>query len=136
MRTLNDAIFLESSSYREPVLVNYWLVGLVNDQGKDKIQMIDLRRRKRVPLPGINRVDSQPISVSVSSNGQRIAFLRQRNDKTELLIYRRELGTLQTLELNPKGVPRRVSLDNSGRILAIQVSRQGKWEVEVIRLQS
>ena len=56
-------------------------------------------------------------------------------DKTELLIYRRNVGTLQRIELSPKGIPRRVSLDSSGRVLAVQVSRSGKWDVEVIRLK-
>ena len=111
-----------------------WLVYLTNLQGKDKIEMIDIRSRKRIPLPGINRADSQPISVSVSANGQRLAFVRQRDDQTELLIYRRKVGSLQQIELNPKGIPRRVSLDNSGRVLAVQVSRDGIWDVEVIRL--
>ena len=56
--------------------------------------------------------------------------------ETELLIYRRSVGTLQLIELIPKGVPRRVSLDSSGRVLEVQVSRDGRWDVEVIRLQS
>ena len=96
--------------------------------------MIDIRSRTRVPLPGINRADSQPISVTLSANGERLAFIRQRADKTELLIYRRRLGTLQRIELTPKGIPRRVSLDGSGKILAVQVSREGRWDVDVIQL--
>ena len=136
MPTLNNALFQFSSSYREPSLSNQWLVALTNSQGKDKIEMINIRTRARIALPGINRADSQPISVSVSANGERLALVRQRADQTELLIYRRRVGTLQLIELIPKGVPRRVSLDSSGRVLAVQVSRDGKWDVEVIRLKS
>ena len=134
--SFNDALFRFSSSYREPSLSNQWLVALTNSQGKDKIEMINIRTRARIALPGINRADSQPISVSVSANGQRLALVRQRADQTELLIYRRSVGTLQLIELIPKGVPRRVSLDSSGRVLAVQVSRDGRWDVEVIRLKS
>ncbi len=135
MNELNDLISGSSNGFREPILGNQWLVALANYQGKDRIEMIDLRKRTKVPLPGLNRADSQPISVSVSANGERLAVVRQRADRTELLIYRRKLGTLQTLELNPKGVPRRVSLDSSGRVLAVQISRGGKWNIQVIRLQ-
>ena len=135
MYGLNDVIFQSSNSYREPSLGSQWVVSLVNYQGKDKVEMIDFRTRKRVPLPGINRADSQPISVSVSANGERLALVRQRADKTELLIYRRRIGTLQRIELSPKGIPRRVSLDSSGRVLAVQVSRDGRWDIEVIRLK-
>ena len=87
-------------------------------------------------MPGINQTDSQPISVSISANGDRLAFVRQRADKTELFIYRRNFGSLQRIELNPKGIPRRVSLDSSGRVLAVQISREGRWDVEIIRLGS
>ena len=132
---INQALFQFSSSYREPSLGTKWLVFLSNSQGKDKIEMIDIRSRRRVPLPGINRADAQPISVSVSANGERLALVRQRLDRTELLLYRRSVGTLQQIELSPKGIPRRVSLDSSGRILAVQVSREGRWDVEVIRLR-
>ena len=135
MYGLNDTLFQSSTSYREPSLGTKWIVALVNYQGKDKIEMIDIRNRKRVPLPGINRADSQPISVSLSANGERLALIRQRADQTELLIYRRRVGTLQRIELTPKGIPRRVSLDSSGRVLAVQISREGKWDVEVIRLK-
>ena len=136
MYRLNDALFQSSNSYREPSLANQWLVSLANYQGKDKIEMIKTLNRTRVSLPGLNRADSQPISVSVSANGERLALVRQRADKTELLIYRRKLGTLQRIELTPKGIPRRVSLDSTGRVLAVQVSRQGRWDIEVIRLKS
>ena len=132
--SFNDSIFKFSSSYREPSLGNQWLVALTNSKGKDMIEMINIRSRTRVALPGINRADSQPISVSVSANGERLALIRQRDDQTELFIYRRSVGTLQRIELTPKGIPRRVSLDSSGRVLAVQVSRDGRWDIDVIRL--
>ena len=132
---LNDSLFQSANSYREPTLGLRWLVTLANYEGKEKIELVDLRSRTKVPLPGINRADSQPISVSVSSDGERVAFVRQRADQTELFIYQRRLGTLQRLELSPKGVPRRVSLDGSGRVLAVQVSRKGRWDIDVMRLR-
>ena len=36
--------FLSSNSFREPSLGNKWLVALVNYQGKDQIEMIDINR--------------------------------------------------------------------------------------------
>ena len=130
----NNVLLQLSSGFREPSLSSKWLVALTNYQGKEKIEMIDILSKKRIPLPGINRADAQPISISISANGERLALIWQRADKTELLLYRRKVGSLQRIELNPKGIPRRVSLDNSGRVLAVQVSRDGIWDVEVIRL--
>ena len=44
------------------------------------------------------------------------------------------LGAVQRLPLEPPGVPRAVSLNADGRRLAVQVSRGGRWEVDLIRL--
>ncbi len=74
--------------------------------------------------------------MSVSANGERLALVRQRGDQTELLLYQRSLGTVQRLELSAKGIPRKVSLDGFGRLLAVQVSRDGRWDVDLIRLSS
>ena len=74
------------------------------------------------------------MSVSVSGNGKRIAFVRTREGRTELMLYRRDAAGLQRLPIEPSGVPREVSLDGEGRRLAVQVRRQGRWDVDVIRL--
>ena len=39
---------------------------------------------------------------------------------------------LQPVPLQPPGVPRRVSLRADGRELAVEVSRQGQWQVDLI----
>ena len=50
------------------------------------------------------------------------------------MLYRRNVGATQRLPLDPPGVPRSVSLDGSGRRLAVEVSRNGSWDVDLIRL--
>ena len=133
---LNAVIRQTANSHRDPSLGIRWLACLSNYKGKEKIELIDLRKRRVVPLPGLNWSDAQPISVSVSANGQRLALVRQRNGQTELLIYKRRSGSLQKLDITPNGVPRNVSLDADGRILAVQVSRNGRWDIDLIRLTS
>lgn len=130
-----NGLFLPSRSYREPSLANRWLASLVNNNGKDKIELIDLRGRARIPIAAINRADSQPISVAISANGNVIVFIRQRDDQTELFIYRRLVGTVQKIDLTPKGIPRRVALNFDGKVLAVQVSREGRWDIDIIRLK-
>ncbi len=131
----NGALRQIAESHREPTLGIFWLATLANHQGKEKIELFDLRSRSKVALPGLNRPDAQPISISVSGNGERIALIRLRNDKTELLIYRRNVGTLQKLEISPAGIPRSVSLDGKGGKMAVQVSRNGRWDIDLIRIQ-
>ncbi len=136
LSSINSTILRSSTSNREPSLGQRWLATLSKDSGKERVELIDLKRRIKVPLPGLNRQDAQPISVSVNSNGSRLALIRQRDGNTELLLYRRNFGTTQILGINPKGVPRKVSIDGNGRLLAVQVSRNGLWEVDIIQISN
>ena len=131
---LNGLLRQSVSSRRDPALAQVWLASLGTRGGRERIELIDLRTRRPVPLPGLNRADAQPISLSVSGDGGRIAVVQQREDRTELFLYRRNAAALQRLPLDPPGVPRSVSLDGSGRLLAVQVSRNGRWDVDLIRL--
>ena len=131
---LNGLLRQSVNSRRDPSLGGRWLASLGQRNGRERVELIDLRSRSPVPLPGLNRADAQPISVSVSADGQRLAVVQQREDRTELVVYRRNIGATQRLPLDPPGVPRNVSLDGSGRRLAVQVSRNGRWDVDLIRL--
>ena len=131
---LNGLLRQSVNSRRDPSLGGRWLASLGQRNGRERVELIDLRTRSSIPLPGLNRADAQPISVSVSANGQRLAVVQQREDRTELVLYRRNIGATQLLPLDPPGVPRSVSLDGAGRRLAVQVSRNGRWDVDLIRL--
>lgn len=131
---LNGVLRQSADSRREPAMGVRWLASLNRRQGRERVDLIDLNARRPVPLPGLNRGDALPISVSVSADGRRLAVVRQRESRTELVLYRRNSETVQTLPLDPPGVPRAVSLDAQGRQLAVQVSRNGRWDVDLIRL--
>jgi len=133
-RGISNALQRSSDSRRWPSMGNRWLASIASRNGRERVELVDLRNGQPVPLPGINQADAQPISVSVSADGNRIALIRSRDGRTELMLYRRGVGILQRLPVEPAGVPREVSLDGSGRLLAVQVSRQGRWDVDLIRL--
>jgi hypothetical protein len=96
--------------------------------------LVDLERGMPVPLPGLDRPDAQPLAVAVDAAGERLAVVRQRADQTELVIYRRSLQTSERVPMLPAGVPRRLSLQADGRQLALEVSRAGVWQVDLINL--
>ena len=135
MHNFNNNLFNYSETYKEPDLGIKFLVAIGNRGGRDVIQMIDITNRQQIPLPGINHSDSQPINLSISANAEKIAFVRQRSGQTELMIYNRINSSLRRLEINPKGVPHNLSLDGLGRFLAVQVSREGKWDIDIFRLE-
>ena len=134
MSRIGASLRRSAESRRLPSMGQRWLASLASRNGRERVELIDLSNDTPVPLNGINQADSQTISLSVSGDGQRIALVRQREERTELMLYRRNASALQRLPINPPGVPRSVSLNGNGRLLAVQVSRRGRWDVDLIRL--
>ncbi len=134
MTRVGASLRRSAESRRLPSMGQRWLASLASLNGRERVELIDLNNDTPVPLTGINQADSQTISLSVSGDGQRIALVRQREERTELMLYRRTASALQRLPINPPGVPRSVSLNGNGRLLAVQVSRKGRWDVDLIRL--
>ena len=134
MTRVGASLRRSAESMRLPSMGQRWLASLASRNGRERVELIDLNNDTPVPLTGINQADSQTISLSVSGDGQRIALVRQREERTELMLYRLTASALQRLPINPPGVPRSVSLNVNGRLLAVQVSRKGRWDVDLIRL--
>jgi hypothetical protein len=130
---LNSRLAGEESS-REPALTGRWLALISTREGRDRVQLLDVERNVQLPLPGLNRPDAQLLSVSVDLAGERLALVRQLDGRTELVLYQRSLGTLRRLPINPAGVPRRVQLRADGRQLAVEVSRDGLWQIDLLDL--
>jgi Tol biopolymer transport system component len=124
----------QTGSARDPSLSGRWLALISGRNGRDQALLIDLDLNRPVPVPGLNRPDAQPLSVSVDAQGERLALVRQLDGRTELLLYRRSRQSLQPLPLSPAGVPRQARLSGDGRVLAVQVSRDGLWQVDLIEL--
>jgi len=117
-----------------PALSGRWLALIGGQQGRQQVQLIDLERGLPVPLIGLNRPDSQPLSVAVDQEGERLVVVRQREDRTELVLHRRSLMASERLPIEPAGVPRQISLSADGRLLAVEVSRGGLWQVDLLEL--
>jgi hypothetical protein len=119
---------------REPSLSGRWLALISSRDGRDRVLLVDVERGSQLPVPGLNRPDAQPLSVSIDGAGERLALVRQVGGRTELVLYRRSLASLRLLPINPAGVPRRVQLRADGRQLAVEVSRNGVWQIDLINL--
>lgn len=117
-----------------PALGDRWLALIVDRDGRDRVELLDLERQAPVPLPALNRPDARPIQVAVDARGERLAVVRQLEGRTELVLYRRGLASLETLAMRPAGVPQRVSLRADGRQLAVEVSRDGRTQLDLIDL--
>ncbi len=89
---INGLLRQNASSRRDPALAQRWLASRTLRGGRERVDLVDLGARQPVPLPGLNRADAQPISVSVSADGTRLAVVQQREDRPERVLYRRTRG--------------------------------------------
>lgn len=119
---------------RAPSLAGPWLALISNRGGRDQVVLLNVDDQRPVPLPGLNRPDALPLSVGVEAKGERLAVVRQLEGRSELVLYRRPLMSTQLIAMNPPGVPRRVMLRADGRELAVEVSRDGHWQVDLIEI--
>ena len=124
----------QTGGNRDPSLGNSWLALIQQRSGREQVQLLDLQRQLPVPLPGLNRADALPISVSVDANGDRLALVRQLGGRSELVVYRRNLQSLQPIALPMGTIPTQVQLRADGRQLAVQVSRDGLWQIDLVEL--
>lgn len=129
-----DRTLEQAGSGRAPSLGDQVLAWISGRGGREQVVLVDLRSRTPLPLPGLNRPDAQPLSVATDSRGERLAVVRHRQGRTEVVLYRRNLASVEVIPLQPEGVPRRVSLDPEGRILTVEVSRNGLWQLDLITL--
>jgi hypothetical protein len=127
-----NRMLAQQGSQREPSLSGRWLALIANRQGRDQVELVDVERQLPVPLPGLNRPDAQPLTVSVSAAGDRLAVVRQVGGRTELVLHRRQLMGSEPIPMVPAGVPRRAALRADGREIAVEVSRQGVLQVDLI----
>lgn len=124
----------QAGGNRDPSLGLRWLAVIQQRGGREQVQLLNLERQLPVPLPGLNRADALPISVSTDANGDRLALVRQLEGRTEVVLYRRGLQSLQLIPMAGDSIPVQVSLRADGRQLAVQVSRQGLWQIDLVDL--
>ncbi len=129
-----DRALEQAGSGRAPALGETVLALISGRGGREQVLLVDLRSRLPMPVPGLNRPDAQPLSVASDARGERLALVRHRQGRTELVVYRRSFASLETIPLQPDGVPRRVALDPEGRTLAVEISRDGLWQIDLISL--
>lgn len=124
----------QAGGNRDPSLGQRWLALIQQRGGREQVQLLDLQRQLPVPLPGLNRPDALPISISTDANGERLALVRQLGGRSEVVLYRRSLQSLQTIAMAPDSIPTLVNLRADGRQLAVQVSRNGLWQIDLVDL--
>jgi hypothetical protein len=124
----------QAGGYSEPALGDGWLAAIQQRGGRQQVVLVDLKQQLPVPLPGLNRPDALPIAVSADARGERLVVLRQLEGRAEVVLYRRSITSLQPIAMGQGAIPTGVMLRADGRQLAVQVSRDGQWQIDLIEL--
>jgi len=134
LRSVNNSLRQSSLSHNSSTLSNNLLGTIAKREDRQIIELINIRNRKRLSLVELNRSYSKPISISISNDGEILVAVVKRNEETLLLLYRRKTGLVKRLIISPTGTPQKVSLNSKGNILAVQVNRSGRWDIDLIEI--
>ena len=119
---------------RDPALSSDWLAVIGGREGREQVRLVRLSQGAPVPLPGLNRPDARPVAVAVDHWGERLALIRELEGRSELVLYRRSLQSLQLIPIEPAGVPHRLGFSADGKVLAVEVGRGGLSQVDLLEL--
>ncbi|MCX5945197.1 MAG: hypothetical protein NTZ53_07805 [Cyanobacteria bacterium] len=119
---------------RDPALSSDWLALIGGREGREQVRLVRLSQGGPVPLTGLNRPDARPVSVAVDQWGERLALIRELESRSELVLYRRSLQSVQPIPIEPAGVPHRLAFSADGRVLAVEVVRGGLSQVDLLEL--
>ncbi|MEB3233825.1 MAG: hypothetical protein VKM98_00215 [Cyanobacteriota bacterium] len=124
----------QAGGNRDPSLGQNWLALIQQRGGRQQALLLDLKSERPVPLPGLNRPDALPISISVDGSGERLALVRQLEGRSEVVLYRRTAMSLQPIAMGAGAIPTAAVIRADGRQLAVQVSRNGLWQIDLVDL--
>jgi Tol biopolymer transport system component len=99
--------------------------------GGQQLFFYDLRQRRFLPLPGLNRVNVVLSAPSLSFSGRYIAYLTSQYGRVELEVYDRITQRQQLLTWGYRGWVKAPSISPDGRYVAVETSRHGQWDIEL-----
>lgn len=100
--------------------------------GHHQVQWRPVAAMQPLLPPHLDQPDARPLQVSVDGAGQRLAVLRERKGRAELVLHDLRLGVSRPVPLAAEGIPVAIGLSADGRQLAVAVSRDGRRRIEVL----
>jgi Tol biopolymer transport system component len=102
-----------------------------NREGTRSIWLYDLRDRRFIPLPRLNRRDAIAESPSLSYTGRYLAYLASDTARPEIELYDRATQQAQIITIGYRGWFRNPKLSPDGRYIAFESGTRGQWDIEV-----
>ena len=126
---------LLATSQQDPALSGNgkWLAVISDLRGRQTVQMRNVINGSIQALPQLKRLQPHS-SPSLSWNGRYIALITQHGRRRMAVIADRLNGRLHPIQLPGGRDPIQVSLAPDAQTLALQVTDQGLWRVEIFDL--
>lgn len=109
-----------------------FLAFVSNRNGSRGIWMYDLRERRFVNLPRLNRRDAIAEFPSLSYTGRYIVYIASDSARPEIELYDRATQQPQVLTSGYRGWFRNPSISPDGRYIVFQTGVRGQWDIEVV----
>jgi Tol biopolymer transport system component len=125
-----------SSSRSDPALSGdgKLLASLIEEGGRKQLLLQDPASGQRLPLRHFGG-RLQPESPSLSWSGRYLAAVVQQGAQRRVQLEDRLSGRLLTWPLPGGGQPERLSLSPDASRLAVQLGRDGQWQVQLFDLE-
>ena len=109
------------------------LAFIVNQNGRSTVQLRDLSNNDFLPLRHFSR-DQPHSSPALSWNARYLAVIAQTGSRYIIIIEDRQTGNNFRIPIPGDRLPTRLTLAPDATKLAIQVTQQGKWHIELFDL--
>lgn len=109
-----------------------YLVFSSDRRDQRQVYLYDVRRRRLVPLPGLNTPGHFVEQPAISADGRYIVYVSQQFGKPDVFIYDRQRLSAEALTRDFKGEVRHPTISGNGRIVAFESNRTGQWNIEII----
>jgi Tol biopolymer transport system component len=109
-----------------------FLAFVSNREGTRSILLYDLRDKRYVLLPRLNRRDAIAESPSLSYTGRYIAYVASDSARPEIELYDRATQRTQILTIGYRGWFRNPKISPDGRYIVFETGSRGQWDIEVL----
>lgn len=109
-----------------------YLAFVSSRDGTRGIWLYDLRDKRFVILPRLNRQDAIAESPSLSYTGRYIAYIASDSARPEIELYDRATQRTQILTMGYRGWFRNPKISPDGRYIVFETGKRGQWDIEIL----
>lgn len=100
--------------------------------GNRDVYLYDLKDRRLLSLPNLNRRDSSQEQPALSADGRYIAYVSNERGKTDIMVYDRSSQRAELLSANVRGTVSHPTISGDGSQVAFQTNQYGQWNIAIV----